>query len=116
MVNSTYRFFFTQKCLEAWKWADQLLKENEEQPDSKTRKSIANLAKVQRLNTFSDLSLCTNHGERFGIDPDKVFAKCRFDTVITCAAEQKERHEFRERFNYIYQNITNDNTRSNTGR
>jgi len=54
------------------------------------------------------LTLVTNHGERFSIEPDKVFSKCRFDTVIACAAELKERNEFKERFQYIYHNVTKE--------
>ena len=92
----------------AWKWADELLKENPKQPDAESRKNVAILAEVHRLNQYSDLSLVGNHAERFALDPDKVFSECRFDTVIVFAAEQKERHEFRERFQDINSKIEKD--------
>ena len=78
------------------------------------RKNVAAMAMVTRLNPFEDLSLVGNHAERFGIDPDKVFTKCSMETVIAFAVEQKEKQEFRERFNSIWQGIQDDGTRSDT--
>jgi len=74
------------------------------------------MAKVQRLIPFEDLSLVGNHAERFGIDPDEVFWKCAMGTVIAFAVERKEREEFRERFNNIWQGINGgDSTSGNSG-
>ena len=47
------------------------------------------------------------------MDPDEVFWKCSFETVIAFAVEQKERQEFRERYNEIYK-MLNDSTGSDT--
>ena len=72
------------------------------------------LARVSRLQPFEDLSLVGNHAERFGLDPDKVFVKCSMETVIAFAVESKERQEFKERFNDLWQQL-NDRLRSDTG-
>ena len=47
--------------------------------------------------------------ERFGLDPDKVYTDSSMGTVIAFAVEQKEKEEFRERFNEIYKNINGYN-------
>lgn len=54
-----------------------------------------------------------NHAERFGMDPDDVYWKCSFGTVMAFAIERKEREEFRERFNNIWGTIHGNN--SSTG-
>jgi len=69
------------------------------------RKNVAALAKVTRLIPFEDLSLVGNHAERFSMNPAKVFTKCSFEDVIAFAVENKERQEFRERFNNLWQGI-----------
>ncbi len=109
MVNKAYRFFFVESCINAWKEANEQLKENDKQPYAEMRKNIAAMAKVQRLIPFEDLSLVGNHAERFSIDPDEVFWKCSMATVIAFAVERKEREEFRERFNSIWQGINGNN-------
>lgn len=79
------------------------------------RKNVAALAKVTRLLPFEDLSLVGNHAERFAMNPDEVFWKVSMETVIAFAVEHKERHEFRERFNDIWQSINgNHASTSNT--
>jgi hypothetical protein len=88
--------------------------ENEKQPDRKKRKDIAYLAGVHKLNQFEDLSLVGNHAERFSMNPAKVFWKCSFEDVVAFAVENKERQEFRERYNDIYQKL-NESTGGNTG-
>jgi len=69
------------------------------------RRNVAALAKVTRLIPFEDLSLIGNHAERFSMNPAKVAWKCSFEDVIAFAVENKERQEFRERFNSIWQSI-----------
>lgn len=54
------------------------------------------------------------YAERFGQDPDEVFCKSSFNTVLAFAEEAKERGEYRERFNFIWGELTNGNT-NNTG-
>jgi len=60
------------------------------------------LAKVTRLIPFEDLSLPGRYAERFGQDPDDVFWKNSFSTVINFAIESKEREEYNERFQYLW--------------
>jgi len=51
------------------------------------------------------LSLVGNFAERFGLDPDKVFTDSSMGTVIAFAVEDKEKQEFRERYNDIHRGI-----------
>jgi hypothetical protein len=39
------------------------------------------------------------------MNPAKVFCKCSFEDVIAFAVENKEKQEFRERFNNVWQSI-----------
>ena len=87
--------------------------ENPKQPLADMRKNVANIAKVSRLIPFEDLSLVGNHAERFSMDPDEVFSRVSFETVISFAVESKERQEFRERYNSIWNGI--NSTGSDTG-
>ena len=73
------------------------------------------MADVSRLIPFQDLALVGDFAERFGRDPDEVFWKTSFDTVINFAVEQKEKAEYRERFADIWQQLTDDSTGSDTG-
>lgn len=77
------------------------------------RKNVAALAKVTRLIPFEDLTLVGNFAERFAMNPDKVFWKVSFETVIAFAVENKERQEFRERFNEIWHGINSTPGNSN---
>lgn len=76
---------------------------------------MANLAKWQRLTPHADIGLIGDYAGRFGRDPDEVFWKTSFSTVTAFAIENKERAEYRERYNYIWNEITkggHDNTGS----
>lgn len=74
------------------------------------------MAKWQRLIPHADIGLIGGYAERFGLDPDKVFWKTSFNTVVAFAVESKERGEYRERFNYFWKLLhKDDNTGSNTG-
>ena len=90
--------------------------EYRDQPYKKLKENIANIAKWQRLTPYGDISLVGNHAERFSMDPDDVFWKCSFSTVAAFAVEAKERAEYRERYNYYWQEITSkhDSTGSTT--
>lgn len=66
------------------------------------------MAEVKRLRQFDDLSLIGRYAERFGLDPDYVFAKTRFDTLMAFTALWKEEEEYRERYEHLYIEITKD--------
>ena len=78
---------------------------NPNQPRKQDQENVAGLAKVQRLIPYADLSLVGDYGERFGIDPDEVFARVSFGTVMNFATMWKEKGEYQERFNYIWSEI-----------
>lgn len=47
------------------------------------------------------------YAERFGKDPDlEVFPHISFGTVIAFATMWKEKSEYKERFNYIWHEVT----------
>lgn len=76
------------------------------------------MAKWQRLTPHADVALIGDFAERFGLDPDWVFENKSFATVIAFAVESKERGEYRERFNWIYNELNkgvDDNAGSDTG-
>lgn len=76
------------------------------------------MAKWQRLTPHADVALIGDFAERFGLDPDWVFENKSFGTVMAFAVESKERGEYRERFNWIYNELnkgTNDNVGGDTG-
>lgn len=63
------------------------------------------MAKVARLNAFSNIYLIGDYAEQFSIDPDEVFWKTSFRTVINFTVAYKERDEYQERFADIYRQI-----------
>jgi hypothetical protein len=71
------------------------------------------MAEVEKLRKFDDLSLIGNYAERFGLDPDEVFIKTSFDTVIKFKWMWKESEEYQERYQYIYGELTKDNGTNN---
>ena len=73
------------------------------------------MAHWQRLTRFADIGLVGAFAERFGRDPDKVFWKTSFATVIAFAEEVKERREYRERVNFIWGEINKGVTHDNAG-
>lgn len=66
------------------------------------------MAEVQRLRPYDDLSLIGKYAERFGLDPDYVFVKTRFDTLMAFMAMWKEEEEYKERYEALYIEITKD--------
>jgi len=62
------------------------------------RKNTAILAKVERLEPFRYLDLIGDFAERFGLDPDYVYKKSKFDTVTAFHVNWKEKREFEERY------------------
>jgi len=65
----------------------------------------AHLAKVGRLAQFDDLDLIDVYAQKFGLDPDYVYDNTSFETVISFLTKWKEEAEYRERFNFIWQEI-----------
>lgn len=63
------------------------------------------MAKVHKLRGFDDLDLIDEYASRFGLDPDWVYDHTSFGTIINFAEKWKEQAEFRERFNFIWQEI-----------
>lgn len=64
------------------------------------------MAEVWRLKPFDDLDLIERYAEKFGRDPDEVYAKTRFDTLISFAVKWKEEAEYRERYENIYMELS----------
>ena len=60
------------------------------------------MAKAGRLLPFSDLFLIGDYAERFGLDPDFVYANVGFRGLINFTTAYKERDEFNERFTDIW--------------
>lgn len=78
------------------------------------------MAKWQRLTPHADLALIGDFAERFpgAGGPDDVFTDVSFGTVMAFAVEAKERGEYRERYNWIWNELnkgSDDNVGSNTG-
>ncbi len=63
------------------------------------------MAKVHRLNGYDDLSIIDNFAQKFGQNPDWVYDHTSFGTVINFAALWKEKEEYSERFNFIWQEV-----------
>lgn len=63
------------------------------------------MAEGGRLSAFSDLFLIGDYAERFSMDPDEVFWKTSFRTVVNFSNAYKERDEFNERFNDLWQTL-----------
>lgn len=63
------------------------------------------MAKPERLQPFGDLRLINDFCERFGQDPDRVFVETSFNTIMYFEYMDKERKEYRERFQYLYNKI-----------
>lgn len=66
---------------------------------------MARLAKVHLLNGYDDLDLIDQYAAKFGIDPDVVYDKTSFGTVINFIVKWKLQAEYNERFQFIWQEI-----------
>lgn len=78
---------------------------NKDQPKADVKKNVAILAKVNKLNKFDDLDLIDQFSTRFGQDPDWVYDNTSFLTIINFLIKWKEEAEYRERYNFIYEEI-----------
>lgn len=99
-------FFFASECGKAWAEVYKNLAPNPKQPNAEFRKNVAELAEVWRLRAFDDLDLIERYAEKFGQDPDEVYAKTRFDTLIAFCVKWKESDEYRERYQHMYSELT----------
>lgn len=66
------------------------------------------MAEVRRLRPYDDLSMIGKYAERFGLDPDHVFAHTRFDTLMAFMAMWKEEEEYKERYEHLYTEVMKD--------
>lgn len=66
------------------------------------------MAQSRRLIPYDDLSLIGGYAERFGLDPDMVFSKKSFHTVVNFHAMWKETDEYQERYNYIWKELVSE--------
>lgn len=81
--------------------------QNPNQPDREFNEEVAILAKVERLNRFSDGDLIDAYAERYGKDPDlEVFPFVRFDTLMFFAEMHKEKQDYRDRFQDVWKRLT----------
>lgn len=63
------------------------------------------MAEVHRLRKFDDLSLIGVYAEKFGMDPDVVFWKTSFDTLINFLVMWQQENEYQERYQFIYNEL-----------
>lgn len=66
------------------------------------------MAKAHRLDPFDDLNIIGSYAQRFGLDPDVVFIKTSFGTIMNFLTMWKEMDEFNERFAFIWQEINKE--------
>jgi hypothetical protein len=78
------------------------------------KKNVANLARVDRLTKFDDLSVIGDFAERFGLDPDAVFNDSSFATVMKFMVMWKESGEYHERFQDIWSTLYRPDIKNNT--
>lgn len=64
------------------------------------------MAQVGKLRKFDDLSLIGQYAQKFGMDPDEVFEKTSFDTLMNFHWMWKESDEYQERYQYLYGELT----------
>lgn len=83
-----------------------------DQPKQEVKKNVANLAKVNRLATFDDLSLIDRYAERYGQDPNWVYDNVDFGTIINLAIMHHEINEYNERYQHIWQEINTPPTKA----
>lgn len=101
-------FFFIGASIKEWDWAKSELAPAKGQPKAEVRANVANLAKANRLDRFSSLSLIKRFSIMFHLDPDEVEETKSFRTVINMLALSKEEVEYDERFNDIWQKMNGD--------
>lgn len=97
--------YLTEGCLQQWAEAIKVLSQNPKQPKREARQNVAALAEGGRLQAFTDLYLIGDYAERFSMNPDDVYEKTSFRTVINFTCAYKERDEFNERFHDIWESL-----------
>lgn len=78
------------------------------------RKQLSEMAEASRLDGFKYINMIGDFAERFGLDPDFVFANKSFDTIANFAISQKEKGEFEERYFEAERLMNDGNTTRNT--
>ena len=66
------------------------------------------MARSERLIPFQDLDLIGGYAEKFAMDPDVVYWQTSFHTLMNFVVMWKEKEEYRERFSYIWKEISRD--------
>lgn len=74
--------------------------------DYEKRKKIATLANERKLERYHDLNLIENYAAKFGLDPDEVYCKTSFDTIILFNEKWKDYAEYYDRYNDIEKLMT----------
>lgn len=78
-----------------------------DQPKADIRANVARLAKVHTLRPFHDLDFIDQYATRYGLDPDWVYDHTSFGTIMNFAYKWKLENEYRERFEFIWNEIHN---------
>ena len=73
------------------------------QPKQDIKKTVSQMARVNRLNLFDDLHLIGKFAERFGKHPDDVYDNTSFGTITNFMVMWKEQSEYDERFQYFWE-------------
>lgn len=76
-----------------------------DQPRHDIKKNVAQLAKINLLAPFDDLSLIDSYAKEFGQDPDKVYYDTSFGTIMNFHIMWKEQREYNERYQYIWDEV-----------
>lgn len=66
------------------------------------------MAQAYKLSGFDDLAMIGKYAERFGLDPDEVYHKTSFDTLINFLWMWKENDEYSERYFTIWQTLNSE--------
>lgn len=73
------------------------------QPKADIKKTISQMARVQRLSRFDDLDIVERYAAKFGQDADWVYDHTSFGTITNFLVKWKEQDEFNERFQYFWE-------------
>lgn len=78
---------------------------------------MAQLAGVSKLAPYADINIIKQYAKLFSMNPDIVYTDVSFDTVAIFLNSEKETDEYLERYNHIYQELSNDPiTNNRTGK
>lgn len=63
------------------------------------------MAKVEKLNKFSDLNLIGSYADRFKLNPDRVLVEVSFNTVMNFLWMWKEQSDYDDRYREAYEMV-----------